>query len=237
MDLELQDVTIFLPEPPVRGSLLRRAGRSALQPLITAFNLRIAPGEVVALMGQSGSGKSTLLSFIAGSLGGEFRASGRVLIGSRDLSALPPRTRRIGILFQDDLLFPHLSVGDNLAFGLPAEAPRPERKRLILEALDEAGLAGFAARDPASLSGGQRARVALLRTLLSQPQALLLDEPFSKLDMALRDGMRRFVFDLAVRRNFPVLLVTHDLADAAAAHRRISDWGAFPECSAAKFVS
>lgn len=227
MDLVLQDVTIFLPEPPVRGRLFQRADRAASRPLISAFTLRIAPGEVVALMGPSGSGKSTLLSFIAGSLGGEFRASGRVLVGSRDLTALPPRRRRIGILFQDDLLFPHLSVGDNLAFGLPADAPRPERQRLILKALDEAGLAGFAARDPASLSGGQRARVALLRTLLSRPQALLLDEPFSKLDMALRDDMRRFVLDHAARRNLPVLLVTHDLADAAAAHRRISEWGAF----------
>jgi putative thiamine transport system ATP-binding protein len=121
-------------------------------------------------------------------------------------------------LFQDDMLFPHLSVGENLAFALPRSVrPRRARRARIDAALSEAGLEGFAGRDPATLSGGQRARVALMRTLLAQPLALLLDEPFNKLDRDLRQRVRRFVFDHARRSALPTLLVTHDPADAEAA--------------------
>jgi putative thiamine transport system ATP-binding protein len=122
------------------------------------------------------------------------------------------------MLFQDDLLFPHLSVGGNLAFALPASVrPRSARRGRIAAALADGGLAGFEDRDPATLSGGQRARVALLRTLLAAPRALLLDEPFSRLDAPLRDGFRRFVFDHARSAGLPTILVTHDAQDAAAA--------------------
>jgi putative thiamine transport system ATP-binding protein len=134
------------------------------------------------------------------------------------VSALAPQRRRIGILFQDDLLFPHLSVGENLAFGLDSSLrTRRVRTQRIEAALAEAGLAGFAPRDPATLSGGQRARVALLRLLLAAPQALLLDEPFNRLDAALRAEFRRFVFARAAAAGVPVLMVTHDAADAQAA--------------------
>jgi putative thiamine transport system ATP-binding protein len=133
-----------------------------------------------------------------------------------------PEARRVGIQFQDDLLFPHLSVGGNLAFGLGARVRGREARRKCVEAaLAEADLAGFADRDPATLSGGQRARVALMRTLLAEPRALLLDEPFNKLDAQLRDDVRRFVFDHARERELPVLLVTHDEADARAAGGRV----------------
>ncbi|MEX2519290.1 MAG: ATP-binding cassette domain-containing protein [Paracoccaceae bacterium] len=183
---------------------------------------RIAPGEALTVMGPSGSGKSTLLSAIIGAAAPGFAVWGRILLNGRDISAAPTPKRRVGILFQDDMLFPHLSVGGNLGFGLsPAIRPRAERRRRIGAALAAFGLEGFADRDPATLSGGQKARVALLRVLLSEPEALLLDEPFSKLDAALREQIRELVFAEARARSLPVLLVTHDAADAAAAGGRI----------------
>jgi putative thiamine transport system ATP-binding protein len=190
------------------------------------LDVTLRPGEVLTLMGPSGSGKSTLLNYLAGTLPPAFAAHGRVTIGDDDITALPPEARRIGILFQDDLLFPHLSVGDNLAFALPAAVrPRAERQRRVEQALVEAGLDGYANRDPSTLSGGQRARVALMRTLLAEPRALLLDEPFNKLDTPLRGGVRAFVFDHARERALPTLLVTHDEADARAAGGRVITLG------------
>ncbi len=189
-------------------------GRTLMGPL----SVTVRPGECLTLMGPSGCGKSSLLAFMAGTLEPVFEAQGRVQVGETDLAALTPELRRMGILFQDDLLFPHLSVAGNLAFALPASVqPKALRRARIEQALADAGLAGFGDRDPATLSGGQRARVALLRTLLAVPRVLLLDEPFSKLDAPLRDAMRRFVFDHAQRSALPTVLVTHDEADAAAA--------------------
>lgn len=178
---------------------------------------RVAAGDVLTLMGPSGSGKSSLLAFINGTLAADFSATGRVTLRNRDITALPPHARRVGILFQDPLLFPHMSIAENLLFAVPQRVKKRERMAQVQSALESAGLAGFEARDPATLSGGQAARVALMRVLLSNPDALLLDEPFSKLDTARRDQMRSFVFAEARRRNLPVLMVTHDEADAAAA--------------------
>ena len=204
--LRLSDVRISLP------------GRSVIE----RFTATVAPGEILTVMGPSGSGKSTLLAYIGGFLSAPFSAAGEVWLGDRLLNELPPHERRVGILFQDDLLFPHLSVAGNLMFGVPASvAGRHARIQAVEQALLDADLAGFAMRDPASLSGGQRARVALLRTLLSRPQALLLDEPFSKLDAALRDDFRRFVFGFARRAQLPTVLVTHDASDASATGGRI----------------
>jgi putative thiamine transport system ATP-binding protein len=186
--------------------------------LVAAPRLQVAAGEVLTVMGPSGSGKSTLLAWLSGALDPGFRARGRVLLDGRDVSRLAPARRRIGLLFQDDLLFPHLSVAENLAFGLPAALRgRAARQARVDQALAEAELDGFGPRDPATLSGGQRARVALLRTLLAEPRALLLDEPFGKLDVALRGRMRDFVFDRVRRQALPTVLVTHDPQDAAAA--------------------
>ncbi len=182
----------------------------------------IAPGAVLSVMGPSGSGKSTLLSVLIGQPDAGFDVTGRVLLGGRDLRGLGPQARRIGLLFQDDLLFPHLSVGENLAFALPASVKgRAIRQARIDAALEAADLGGFAARDPATLSGGQRARVALMRCLLSAPQALLLDEPFSKLDADLRRQMREFVFGQLRAQGIPAILVTHDLEDALAAGGKV----------------
>jgi putative thiamine transport system ATP-binding protein len=198
----------------LQGLRLAIGGRTLIGPL----SATVQPGECLTLMGPSGCGKSSLLAYMAGTLDPVFEAQGRVTVGDTELTPLPPEARRVGILFQDDLLFPHLSVAGNLAFALPAAVrPMAQRRVRIEQALADAGLAGFGQRDPATLSGGQRARVALLRTLLAQPRALLLDEPFSKLDAQLRDEVRRFVFEHARDGALPTVLVTHDEADAQAA--------------------
>ena len=194
--------------------------------LVPPLSLAIDGGRVAVLMGPSGSGKSSLLAHLCGTLDPAFDAVGRVKLRGVDLDGLPPERRRIGILFQDDLLFPHLSVAENLAFGLPAGLRgRAERREAVERALEDADLGGLGGRDPATLSGGQRARVALMRTLLAEPAALLLDEPFSKLDVALRVRFRALVFDHARRRGLPTLLVTHDPADGAEADGPVIELG------------
>lgn len=203
MMLELHDVTLAPP-----------GGDWLFAPL----TLGIEAGEIVTLMGPSGLGKSSLIDLIGGHLSPGFRTQGRVTLNGQDLLALPAESRRVGVIFQDAALFPHLSVGGNLAFGLPPQIkPRAARQAAIAQALVQAGLEGFENRDPATLSGGQRARVALMRSLLAEPHALLLDEPFAKLDPALRDDLRRFVFAHIRAQGLPVLMVTHDEGDAKAA--------------------
>jgi putative thiamine transport system ATP-binding protein len=178
----------------------------------------VEPGQTLTLMGPSGSGKSTLLAFLCGTLPPAFSAEGRVLLDGEDITALPPERRHLGILFQDALLFPHLSVAGNLLVALPpGRGGRGERRSKVEAALADAGLEGLGGRDPATLSGGQQARVALMRTLLANPRALLLDEPFSKLDATLRQRIRSFVFAEIQHYALPAILVTHDPADAAAA--------------------
>lgn len=203
----------------IEGLTIRIGGRV----LVEDLSLSVAPGAIVTLMGPSGSGKSTILAHICGTLHRQFEVAGAVRLAGRDLTLLRPEQRRVGILFQDALLFPHLSVGENLAFGLPPGLTRTERRRRVEMALEDAELDGLANRDPATLSGGQKARAALMRTLLAEPRALLLDEPFSRLDAALRDKIRHFVFDHAREAGLPTLLVTHDAADAKAAAGPIVD--------------
>lgn len=190
----------------------------ATAPLFAPLTLQINTAEVVTVMGPSGVGKSTLLDAIAGHLPRNFALQGFVALGGQDLTNLPAEARGIGLMFQDAVMFPHLCVGDNLAFGLAQKVKgRSARKAAVEAALDTAGLAGFYHRDPATLSGGQRARAALMRTLLAEPKALLLDEPFSRLDSEMRGEIRSFVFEHARARGLPVLLVTHDAEDATAA--------------------
>lgn len=193
---------------------------SAQRTLLRDLHFEVAPGQILTLMGASGSGKSSVLAAIAGTLhsvaeGSQaLRFTGRVSLEGNDLTHLPTAQRCIGLLFQDPLLFAHMTVAENLLFAVPP-GPRAQRKAKVQQALQDAELADYGDRDPATLSGGQRARVALMRALLAQPCALLLDEPFSKLDAALRDQFRAFVFDHIRAQNIPAVLVTHDAADIA----------------------
>jgi putative thiamine transport system ATP-binding protein len=179
---------------------------------LVELDARVGPGEVLTVMGPSGSGKSTLLAFLAGFLSEAFDATGRVLLDGQDITPFPPEKRGMGLLFQDPLLFPHLSVAGNLRFGLPPASP--DKAERVEQALAQIGLESFGDRDPDTLSGGQKARVALMRLLLSNPCAVLLDEPFSKLDTHLRHEMRQLVFDRLHDASLPTLLVTHDHDDA-----------------------
>ncbi|WP_026972116.1 ATP-binding cassette domain-containing protein [Aliagarivorans marinus] len=180
--------------------------------LFSPLSFEVAPGEVAAVMGPSGCGKSTLLAAIAGTLSRCFTASGEIVLNQRQLLKLPQARRRVGILFQDDLLFPHFNVEQNLRFAL-GDVSRDEAERRIAQVLEQAELSGYQQRDIGHLSGGQRARVSVLRSLLAEPELLLLDEPFSKLDKALRAQFREFVFAQIKAMNIPALLVTHDHDD------------------------
>ena len=182
--------------------------------LFSPVTLSIANGEIATIMGPSGCGKSTLLAAIAGNLEHGFVASGQVVLNGRPLLGVAMERRRVGILFQDDLLFPHFDVYGNLSFALPPALTGQQREERILTALARADLAEFAHRDVATLSGGQKARVSLLRTLLAEPEVLLLDEPYSRLDKPLRASFRAFVREQIVALAIPALLVTHDVEDS-----------------------
>jgi putative thiamine transport system ATP-binding protein len=197
MSLELEKVSIL------------KQGSTIFDPV----TLVIKPGNITTVMGPSGCGKSTLLSAVSGSLDAVFTLKGVIRLYGRDLLTLPMEDRKIGLLFQDDLLFPHMDIGSNLAFAIKEKVYRAQRNRRIAKALKTAGLEGFEKRDPASLSGGQKARISLLRSLLAEPAALLMDEPFSKLDQTLKATIRPFVFSQIRKLNIPALLVTHDPLD------------------------
>jgi putative thiamine transport system ATP-binding protein len=188
---------------------IRLHGKTLLQ-----LDTAIEPGATLTVMGPSGVGKSSLLAYIAGFLSPDFEAHGEIYLNDNCLNALPAEQRQIGLLFQDPLLFPHLSVAQNLSFALPGRLRN--RQALVEQALRAVSLEGFGHRDPATLSGGQKARVALQRLLLSQPKAVLLDEPFSRLDAHLRQEVRQHVFQALREAGLPTILVTHDAADAAA---------------------
>lgn len=194
--------------------------------LLDAFDLGVASGEIVTLMGPSGAGKSSLLAWIAGTLPKGVEGQGRLTLDGRRLDHLPPEKRRLGLLLQEPLLFPHMSVAGNLVFAIPRHVEgRKVRHAKAEAALAEVGLEGLGDRDPRTLSGGQKSRAALARCLLAEPGALLLDEPFASLDSDLRAEIRSFVLDRARATGLPVLLVTHDQGDAeAAAGRIVEPW-------------
>lgn len=194
---------------------------AAKQAAVADVSLSLKTGEIVALIGGSGSGKSTLLRCVAGL---ENPNSGTVTLGGRHLNPprpVPPERRKIGMVSQSGDLFPHLNILRNTAFGLRKLA-RAERRDRALEALSLVGLADFAQRYPAELSGGEAQRVALARALAFQPDLLLLDEPFSSLDVILREQLRTLTLDIIRQKGITTLFVTHHGDDALAAGDRIA---------------
>ena len=179
---------------------------------VEGVDLAAARGELVAVVGPSGSGKTTCLKLVAGF----FRPdSGTIRIGGIEMGHKPPEARRIGIVFQNYALFPHMSVGDNVAYPLKVRGiGRAERRNAAGAMLERVGLAGFSDRRPASLSGGQQQRVALARALIFKPDALLLDEPLSALDAGLRIAMRDEIRRVQREAGIATLHVTHDQEEA-----------------------
>ena len=188
--------------------------------LLLQLDAQIEGGDILTIMGPSGSGKSSLLNWMTGTLPSGLSATGEVWLHGQNISHLPAHLRHIGVLYQDALLFSHLSVASNIAFAMP-KGNKKQRFGQIADALEQVGLAGMENRHPDSLSGGQQARVALLRTLLSQPKAILLDEPFSKLDSQLRAETQQLVFRQIRQHKLPTIMVTHDHSDAEAANGKI----------------
>lgn len=207
------------PHPPL--VLDGVAKRFATTDAVAGVSLTLAPGEIVALVGQSGSGKSTLLRLIAGL---EQPSAGRITIAGRVMSdagrVVPPESRGIGMIFQDYALFPHLTVLDNVCFGLTALSRREALARATA-ALARVGLATRAAAYPHALSGGEQQRVALARALVPQPSLLLMDEPFSNLDRRTQATMREETASLLAESGTAAILVTHEPEDAMRMAARI----------------
>ena len=190
------------------------------QAAIDGVSFSAGRGELLTLLGPSGCGKTTTLRAIAGFVA---PASGRILLDGTDISALPTHRRNIGMVFQSYALFPHLTVGDNVGFGLRMrQVGRADRDRRALAALEMVGLAGLADRYPTQLSGGQQQRVALARALVIEPAILLLDEPLSNLDANLRGELRAEIRALQSRLGILTILVTHDQQEAIAISDRIA---------------
>ncbi|MBW8471416.1 MAG: ABC transporter ATP-binding protein [Thiobacillus sp.] len=184
------------------------------RPLLDGVSLGVAAGETVALLGASGSGKSTLLKIVAGLDAPE---SGSVWFDGVDITALPPEQRGFALMFQDFALFPHLNLQDNVAFGLVEQGVRrSEARNQARIMLARFGLAGQALRKVWTLSGGEQQRVALARALITQPRALLLDEPFSALDATLREQLRTEFRERITEAGMTAILVTHDEQEARA---------------------
>ena len=204
------------PRVELQGASVRFGAAVALDDL----HLRVAPGEVVMVLGPSGSGKSTLLRSVAGL---QALDGGRVLLDGADQAGVPPHRRGVGLMFQDHALFPHLDVGDNVAFGLRMQGrPRHEVTSLVAEHLGLVGLGSAARRAIHTLSGGEQQRVALARALAPAPRVLLLDEPLGSLDRPRREQLVGELRDLFGRLGTTVLAVTHDHAEAFALGDRVA---------------
>jgi thiamine transport system ATP-binding protein len=214
-------VTGAAPGPGLHaeGIVVRYGGvRHTATTAVDDVTLDVAPGEIVVLLGASGSGKSSLLRGIAGL---EPLASGRIRWGAEDLTEVPVHRRGFGVMFQDGQLFPHRDVGGNVAYGL-AHLPRAERERRVAQVLALVGMAGFERRAIATLSGGQAQRVALARSLAPSPRLLMLDEPLSALDRALREHLAGVLRTTLRSTGTTALYVTHDQDEAFAVADRVA---------------
>ncbi|HEV7415172.1 MAG TPA: ABC transporter ATP-binding protein, partial [Tianweitania sediminis] len=209
--------------PHSKGALIEIRGlgkRFGSVVAVDDVSLTIDAGEFVALLGPSGSGKSTVLMSVAGF---ERPTAGQILIDGVDCTGLPPNKRNIGMVFQHYTLFPHLSVGDNVAFPLKMRGiGKAERRRQAEQALEVVRLSGYAERMPKQLSGGQQQRVALARAIVYNPRVLLMDEPLSALDKNLREEMQIEIKRLHAELGFTVVFVTHDQGEALTMADRIA---------------
>lgn len=204
-------------------AVLRRY-RGSLIAAVNGMDLDVFRGEILALIGESGSGKTTLLRLAAGLEspdGGEIVIEGRTVAGGSQSREVPPESRQLGLVFQDGALFPHLTVERNVAYGLGGQEKNTKADR-IATCLELVGLGGKEKRFPHELSGGERQRLALARALAPEPKLLLLDEPFSHLDPALRRKLREEIRDILQRLGQTALLVTHDPEDALAIASRVA---------------
>ena len=198
--LELENITLKWDSPTEKT-------------LIKNLNIKIENSEILCVFGESGVGKSSLINVISGVNEENLKIEGEIKLNGIILNNIPTEKRKIGLLLQDGTLFPHLTVEQNLLFGMNKSLNKKEKNSLILNYLDKANMSGFQDRYPNTLSGGQKARIACLRAILSEPNALLLDEPFSSLDPSQRNSFREFVVKQVKRANIPCLLVTHDEGD------------------------
>lgn len=188
-------------------------------PVLDRVSLLVSDGEIVALLGPSGSGKSTLLRVIAGIV---TPRSGQIVLDGDDVTDVPTHLRRVGMVFQDEQLFPHLTVADNVGFGLRTRGiARADRRRRVEELLEVVGLSGFGDRSIDRLSGGEAKRVAVARSLAPAPKILLLDEPLTGLDRELHDRLQVEVADIIRRSGTTAVWVTHDEAEAQAVADRV----------------
>jgi putative spermidine/putrescine transport system ATP-binding protein len=191
---------------------------------VAGIDLEIADGEFFSMLGPSGSGKTTTLRMIAGF---EAPTEGRILLGGRDVTKLPPFERDVNTVFQDYALFPHMTVGDNVAYGLVVrKVAKAERVRRVGEMLDLIRLGGYEKRKPGQLSGGQRQRVALARALVNRPRLLLLDEPLGALDLKLREEMQIELKQIQSEVGITFIYVTHDQEEALTMSDRIAVFSA-----------
>ena len=187
---------------------------------VAGIDLEIAPGEFFSMLGPSGSGKTTTLRMIAGF---ELPTSGRILLDGEDVSQRPPFERDVNTVFQDYALFPHMSVGDNVAYGLMIrKVPKDERRRRVADAMRMVRLEGLEGRKPSQLSGGQRQRVALARALINRPKVLLLDEPLGALDLKLREEMQIELKRIQQEVGITFIYVTHDQEEALTMSDRLA---------------
>ena len=180
---------------------------------IKDLNLKIKNGEILCIFGASGVGKSSLINVIAGVYEDDLKFQGKIILNGKNLNQVPIEKRKIGLLLQDGTLFPHLTVEQNIFFGMSKKLTYKQKSALITSNLKKSNMVGFEDRYPHTLSGGQKARVACLRAILSEPEALLLDEPFSSLDPDQRNSFREFVVNNVRNNKIPCLLVTHDKND------------------------
>ncbi len=194
---------------------------------IKNLNLKINNGNILCVFGKSGVGKSSLINLIAGTTEDNLSFEGEIILNGKILNDIPIEKRKIGLLLQESTLFPHLTVEQNIYFGMNRKLKSKDKLFLIDENLKQANMEGFQKRYPHTLSGGQKARIACLRAVMSEPELLLLDEPFSSLDPKHRNTFRNFVINKVKESKIPCLIVTHDKTDKMISTEKPMDLNTF----------